>query len=64
MYFSADSKITDRAALLDGSPLEIKDMICIACVCATMTYFYTGQQGEYPDPPWSGTKPTIRDTNH
>ena len=26
--------------------------------------FYTGQQGEYPDPPWSGMKPTTRETNH
>ena len=26
--------------------------------------FYTGQRGEYPDPPWSGMKPTLAATNH
>jgi hypothetical protein len=27
-------------------------------------WFYTRSRGEYPDPPWSGMKPTARKTSH
>jgi hypothetical protein len=52
-------------AAIAGAP-PIGAFVGIVCTKLLLDIgaIYTGQQGEYPDPPWSGLKPTIRDTNH